>query len=263
MSLTGLSYPNNVDVEYDFKLNDSTLVDILVFTEREKHQIRMYAIPSMEPLDRGGFPVFVDESNVELKRPMGISLYKNKQDGAISAIVSRKLGPKKDYLYQYVFNSDSLGHVSAEYVRKFGNFSGKKEIEAIAVDDESGIVYYADEGVGIRKYHADPAKGSDQLSMFGGEHFKEDIEGLAIADFGEERYLIVSNQQDNSFNIFDLKDDRFIKKLNLGTKETDGCEVTTAFLGRKFPNGLFVAMNDERDFYIHELDSLSLQKNPK
>lgn len=262
-SLTGLSYPNNVDVEYGFKINDSIFVDILVFTEREKHQIRMFEIPSMKALDQGGFKVFADETNDELKRPMGISLYKNQLDGSISVIVSRKMGPKQNYLYQYALGTDSLGIATSKLVRKFGTFSGNKEIEAIAVDDQAGLVYYADEGVGIRKYNADPKKGSDQISVFGGEYFKDDIEGIAIATFNQDRYLIVSDQQDNSFNIFDQKEDRFIKKLNLGTKETDGCEVTTAFLGRNFPNGLFVAMNDERDFYIHALDSLGLQKNPK
>jgi len=35
-SLTGLSYPNNVAIAYDFKINDSTLTDIMMFTEREK-----------------------------------------------------------------------------------------------------------------------------------------------------------------------------------------------------------------------------------
>ena len=30
------------------------------------------------------------------------------------------------------------------------------EIEAVAVDDAPGYVYYADEGNGTHKYHADP-----------------------------------------------------------------------------------------------------------
>lgn len=41
-------------------------------------------------------------------------------------------------------------------VRKFGTWSGKKEIESVAVDDELGFIYYSDEGVGVRKYAADP-----------------------------------------------------------------------------------------------------------
>jgi hypothetical protein len=36
-------------------------------------------------------------------------------------------------------------------VRRFGDFSGIGEIEAVTVDDELGFVYYADEAAGIHK----------------------------------------------------------------------------------------------------------------
>ncbi|MDY7395686.1 phytase [Aureibaculum sp. 2210JD6-5] len=257
-SLTGVSYPNNVDIEYGFALTDSTSTDILVFTEREKNQIRLYSIPDMKPLDNGGFKVFEDETDTKMKRPMGVSLYKNPENGNISAIVSRKEGPAQGYLYQYEFVADSSG-VKSNLIRKFGTFSGEKEIEAIAVDDALGYVYYSDESVGIRKYYADPEKGNEEISIFGGELFSRDIEGIAIATYlGEKGYLIVSDQQDHSFNFFKRSDNSFVKKLNLGTLETDGCDVTTEALGSKYPNGLFVSMNDEKNFFFHALDSLKI-----
>ena len=257
-SITNISYPNNVDVEYDFKLNDSTKTDILVFSEREKHQIRLFSVPDLKPLDNGGFKVFEDETDVEMKRPMGISLYKNPKNGNISVIVSRKNGPTENYLHQYEFTSDSIG-IKANLIRKFGKFSGNKEIEAIAVDDALGYVYYSDEGIGVRKYYANPEQGNKELALFGGEHFKDDIEGIAIATYeGDKGYIIVSNQQDHTFNFFKRSDNTFVKKLNLGTLETDGCDVTTTALGSKYPNGLFVSMNDEQDFFYHALDSLKL-----
>ncbi|WP_100610238.1 phytase [Confluentibacter lentus] len=256
-SLTNISYPNNVDVAYGFKLNDSTETDLMVFSEREKHQIRLFSVPDMTPLDNGGFKVFEDETNIEMKRPMGVSFYKNPETGAISVFVSRKNGPTKGYLYQYELVSDSLG-VKANLLRKVGNFSGQKEIEAIAVDHKAGFVYYSDEGVGIRKYHANPTKGDVEIALFGGEHFKDDIEGIAIAKYQDKGYLIVSNQQAHTFNIFNLETNAFIKELNLGTIETDGCDVTTVSLGSKFPNGLFVSMNDEMNFFFHDLGKLGL-----
>lgn len=257
--ITGVSYPNNVDVEYGFKLNDSTYTDIMAYAEREKHQIRLFSVPDMTPLDNGGFKVFEDETNVEMKRPMGISLYKNPATGTVSAIVSRKNGPTEGYLYQYEFVSDSTG-VKANLLRKFGKFSGQKEIEAIATDDALGYVYYSDEGVGIRKYFANPEKGNEEISLFGSEYFKDDIEGIAIAAYsGDEGFIIVSNQQAYTFNIFKRSDNSFVKELNLGTLETDGCEVTTIPLGSKYPNGLFVSMNDQQDFFYHALDSLQLR----
>lgn len=260
-SITNLSYPNNVDVEYGFKLNDSTFTDIIAFTEREKHQMRIFSVPDMRPLDNGGFKVFEDETDIEMKRPMGISVYKNPETQQMSVFVSRKAGPKEGYLYQYELISDSIG-VRANLLRKLGTFSGQKEIEAIAVDDISGFVYYSDEGVGIRKYYADPENGSKELAVFGGNHFKSDIEGIAIARYNNQKaFLIVSNQQAHTFNVFDAETNAFIKEVNLGTTETDGCDVTTMSLGSKFPNGLFVSMNDEQNFFYHDLKEVLNSNN--
>lgn len=252
-----LKRPNNIDLEYGFQLNDTTKVDVIAFTERERQKLRLYSVPNMKPLDNGGFPVFEDAKLPKANLPMGIALYKSPETKSIYAIVGRKNGPKKGYLHQYLLTSDSLG-VHAKFVRAFGEFSGKKEIEAIAVDDEAGIIYYSDEMHCIRKYYAEPNNGDEEIYCFGGEYFKEDIEGIAIAKYQGKSFLIVSNQQAHTFNIFDLKTNAFIKEVDLGTIETDGCEVTTVSLGNKFPNGLFVSMNDEKNFFFHDLSSLKL-----
>ena len=257
-TIRNIARPNNVDVEYGFKLNDSTVTDILVFTEREKQQIRMFSVPDMKPLDGGGFPVFKDEKLQINRLPMGVSLYKSPIDSTVYAIVGRKNGPSDGYLYQYMLKADSI-NVKATLVRKFGSFSGQKEIEAIAVDDERGFVYYSDEGVCIKKYYAEPSMDTKEISCFGGEYFMEDIEGISIATYPRGKgYLIVSNQQQGEFNIFSRKDNSFIKAVNLTTLETDGCEVVTVPLNTTFSKGLFVAMNDEKNFYFYNLEKLGL-----
>ena len=258
-SITNIERPNNVDLEYGFQLNDSVAVDVIAFTEREKQQIRLFSVPDMKPLDSGGFPVFEDETEVGQRLPMGISLYKSPEDSSIYTIVGRKIGPSGSYLYQYKFESDSTG-ISVNLVRKFGSFTGGKEIEAIAVDDEMGYVYYSDEGECIKKYYAEPTMGNEELACFGGEHFLKDIEGIAIAKYPDgEGYIIVSDQQRGQFNIFSRKDNAFIKAVNLSTTETDGCDVVTVSLNDTFPNGLFAAMNDQKDFYFYDLGKLGLK----
>lgn len=258
-TIRNIERPNNVDIEYGFQVNDSTKTDILVFTEREKQQIRMFSVPDMQPLDNGGFSVFEDEERIENRLPMGIALYKSPIDAAIYAIVGRKTGPKAGYLYQYALTADSLG-ISAKLVRKFGSFSGVKEIEAIAVDDENGFVYYSDEQVCIKKYYAEPNRGNMEIACFGGDTFLEDIEGIAIATYTDGHgYIIVSNQQKGEFNIFDRNTNEFVKAVNLSTLETDGCDVVTVPLNKTFPNGLFAAMNDEKNFYFYDLAKLGIQ----
>lgn len=257
--ITNIKYPNNIDVEYGLQLNDSTKVDIIAFTEREKSQIRIFSVPDMQPLDQGGFPVFVDENNPKMRLPMGIALYKNPKNQHISAIVSRKQGSTQNYLYQYHLQANATG-LDIQLLRKFGKFSQHKEIEAIAIDDTLGFVYYSDEGIGIRKYHADPSNGNDEIAMFGGEYFTRDIEGIAlVTQENDKGFLIVSDQQAGQFNIFSRQDNRFIKAINLSTTATDGCDVVNNIpLNKTFAHGLFVAMNEGRDFYLFDIEKLGL-----
>lgn len=256
-TIRDIKRPNNVDLRYGFPITDSTKTDIIAFTERERKMLRIYSVPDMKPIDGGGFPVFADDANEEFQYPMGVSLYKSAVDGAFYAIVGRKTGPLEDYLYQYKITAQSDSLVGFDLERKFGNFSGKKEIEAIAVDDALGYVYYSDEGESVKKYYAEPSKGNEQLASFGSEDFLEDIEGIAIASYDDgSGMIIVSDQQHGQFNIYDRKTNELVRILNLTTTETDGCEAVTVPLNDTFKNGLFVAMNDDGTFYYYDLAKL-------
>ena len=249
----GLKRPNNVDVEYGFNFQGKK-IDIAVTTERQQNKIRIYEVPSMEEI--GAISVFEGETD---RDPMGISIYKNPHTEEIFAIVGRKFGPSGTYLWQYKL-SENNGKVTGEVVRKFGNFSGKKEIESIAVDDELGFIYYSDEGFGVRKYYADPAKGNQELVLFGQKDFKEDVEGISIYDTGNGKgYILISNQQANTFNVYRREGDNGnanqhyrIAEIPVSTKESDGSEVVNVNLGPKFPNGVFVAMTNGKVFHYYD-----------
>ncbi|MGY0036159.1 phytase [Pedobacter sp. NJ-S-72] len=135
-----LKRPNNVDVAYGLMLNGKA-TDVAVTTERITHKLRIFSLPDMKPVDQGGLPMFEGETAPEFRDLMGISIYTSKT-GKMYAIAGRKTGPKDgSYLWQYLLTDDGTGHVKAELVRKFGNYSGKKEIEAIAVDNELNWLY--------------------------------------------------------------------------------------------------------------------------
>lgn len=258
-TVTGLKRMNNVDVAYGFIFNN-TLTDIAVATERDRNSIRVFSLPAMKAIDGGGLEVFTNETE---RAPMGIALYTRPSDKAVFAIVSRKSGPAEGYLEQYLLHGDN-GVVTIELVRKFGKYSGKKEIESIAVDNELGYVYYSDEQTGIRKYYADPKKGNEELALFGQDEYKEDNEGISIYKFTDGTgYILVSDQSANKFNVYPREgskenphEHKRITSLPVSTNESDGSEVTSVSLPR-FAGGLFAAMSTDGAFQFYRWSDLA------
>ncbi len=246
--VTPLQRPNNVDIEYGFSLNGNT-VDIAATTERKSNKVKIYSVPDLKEI--GEFEVFEGETE---RDPMGISLYKNPKTGTIDAIVGRKSGPNGTYLWQYRL-SEKNGKITGEVIRKFGNFSGLKEIESIVVDDALGYIYYSDEGFGIHQYYADPEKGNEELLVFGKGDFKADVEGISIYPTSENTgYILVSNQQADTFNVY-LRENPAqgkIAEIPVSTKESDGSDVTAVNLGPQFPKGVFVAMSNGKVFHYYD-----------
>jgi 3-phytase len=261
----GLVRPNNVDVAYGVMLGGRP-TDIAVLTERYAYRLRGYRLPDMAPVDGGGMPVFAGELARDC---MGIALYTRAADGAVFAIVSRSdyQAPRQGYLHQYRLIDDGTGTLRAVFTRSFGDWSGTKEIEAIAVDDELGFVYYSDEAYGIRKYHADPAANDadEQLAVFGREGFARDREGISIYRTGPDTgYILVSDQQNNALRIFRREGEpgkphehTFLKSVGVAAIESDGHEVTNAALGPAFPSGLLVAMSNGRVFHLYSWEDFA------
>jgi len=244
MRIPNVDRPNNVDVAYGLKVGGRR-IDIAVATERNKNALRVFEIERGKGIkDFATIPVF--------EAPMGVALHKEPKTGKIFAIVSRKKGPSGSYLWQYELKDDGKGGVSGVKVREFGAFSGSKEIEAIVVDDELGIVYYSDEGAGIRKYSTDPAN-SKELALFATEGWQGDREGLALYKTkGNGGYLIATDQQtpNSVYHVYSRADNKPLGSFCVGAAATDGIDVTSKSLGAELPQGLFVAMNDSRRNFI-------------
>jgi 3-phytase len=259
----GLKRPNNVDIAYGFRLGGES-VDIAVTTERELHRLRVFSLPGMKPLDKGDLRVFEGDNN---RAPMGVALYKRPRDGALFAIVGGKSGPTEGYLAQYRLSDDGGGHVKLVLVRHFGRYSGKKEIESIAVDAELGYVYYSDETFGVRKYAVDPdaPDAGRELAVIGTTGYTSDHEGISIYKFNEGTgYLLVSDQQANQFRIYRREGEpgnphehRLLKTVPVSAIDSDGSEVTSVALGPKYPGGLFVAMSQGKVFHYYAWEDIA------
>lgn len=265
-----LQRPDNVDVAYGLLLNGQP-TDIAVVTERLTHKLRIYSLPDMRPVDNGGLEMFVGETGPEFRALMGIAMFKNPA-GEISAVVGRKNGPTDGtYLWQYALTDDGTGHVKASLLRKFGNYSGKKEIEALAVDNALGYVYCSDEGVGVRKYHADPAKGNEELALFATQDFTKDHEGISIYSLTDSTgYILVSDQEANRFHVFSREgtatnphDHQLLKIVNVSTSNSDGSDIVSVPLNENFKHGLFVAMSSDKTFQLYRWEDLAGQELQK
>lgn len=273
-TIAGIDRPNNVDVEYGLPLAGER-IDIAVLTERLQHRLRVFRIAAdgsglTDLSSSGGLPVFTGESG-ERAAPMGIGLYRRPRDGAVFAIVSRKEGPREGYLWEYRLEDDGQGRVRATKVRAFGRFSGAGEIEAVAVDDALGYVYYADEQEGLHKWRADPdhPEADRELAVFGRDGFRGDREGIALYTRADGTgYLIATDQLPGSseYHLYRREGEpgrphdhsRLLKVVQGGADETDGIDVTSAPLGVRFPHGLLAAMNSRgRNFLLFDWDGVA------
>lgn len=252
-TIHGLKRPNNVDVAYGLAVGDSVF-DVAILAERNANALRVFALPDMRSLDGNGIPVFEGDS---LRAPMGIALY-TLPSGELYAFVSRKAGPSGSYVWQYQLMDGGDGKVVAKVVRKFGTFSGKNEIESVAIDQELGYVYYSDESVGVRKYYAHPDSTTSELALFATSGFTDNHEGISIYKLDDNTgYILVSDQQANLFHIFPREgspgkphEHPLLYSFKPTTNESDGSEVSSTSLPN-FSGGIFIAMSDDKTFHFY------------
>ena len=134
-----------------------------------------------------------------------------------------------------------------------------------SVDNELGYVYYSDEGVGVHKYYADPAKGNTELTLFAKTGFAEDHEGISIYNTGSGAgYILVSDQGADQFQIFPREGEKsnphdhiLLKTVRVKAHISDGSDVTSTALGPKFRHGLFVAMSEEKTFHLYRWEDIA------
>lgn len=258
----GLKRPNNVDVAYGLKLAGQP-TDFALVAERGTGKLRAFRLPDMKPLDHGNLDVFVGDP-AKYRTPMGIAVYTRPSDGAMFAVVSRKSGPREGYLAEYRLEDDGTGQIKSTEVRRFGAFSGNNEIESIAVDNELGFIYYSDEGVGVRKYYADPIRGNAELALFARTGFAKDHEGISIYKSGPHTgYILVSDQGASLFHIFpragtaaNPNEYPELKVVKVAAHYSDGSDVTSAALNPQFSHGMFVVMTDNKTFHYYRWEDI-------
>jgi len=236
---------NNVDIRSKFPFSDGPS-DIVVASNRSDNSISVYRVnPETRLLEPAGSIA----SGMNLI--YGLCMYKSKTTGYYYVFLNSESGEVQQW---QLLPADKK--VEGKLVR---SFKLNSKTEGCVADDEHAVFYIAEEEAGIWKLAAEPdSEPKPQLveSVAPKGRIAADAEGLCIYDAGDGKgYLLASSQGDSTFAIFDrVGANAYIGSFSIGASNqtdvvtgTDGIDVISTSLGASFPNGLFVAQDDEND----------------
>ena len=235
---------NNVDVRYGFRLGGD-LVDLVSVSDRNNDQIDIYTI---DPDTRRLTQVGAIQAGVTV---YGYAMYHDRATDRFYGFVARR------NVEQYEFVDIGGGRVGGVLVRAW---SLDRVVEGIVADDELGVVYVGEESQGIFKYGADPSDPTntrETVDVVGSPTgLVQDVEGLAIYYRGDGLgYLLASSQGNDRFIVYRREgDNQYLGTFQVAggphgpARDTDGIDVTNMNLGPQYPQGLFMAQNNDDDF---------------
>ena len=293
---------NNVDLIYDFPLGNRR-IDLAVVTDRGFDKLRIFQVNRrnqdaiLEEVTANNTPLIFskDQSEVNQKATAyGLATVKPFHNGSAFAFVSRndRTDIAKLVLYSQGDNKVNYAiaerfNVNSEFVLPDGSTweacreedSDEPHVEGMVVDKQRGILYMAQEAIGVLKtsiWQADNINLVDTVREFGvpysrtwdeaeeeyiceydynndpgfgGQYLSADVEGLALYDAGFGKgYLLTSSQSDNKFVLYDRGEgNAYMGEFNItdgtvdGVEHTDGIALSNARLGWKYREGLLVA----------------------
>ena len=180
----------------------------------------------------------------------------------------------------YIFVSDAITLTINQY-RVLNFFPIKTQLvreiktdstsEGCVVDDETGILYFAqeDENSGVYFVDAEPIDSEintiDNIKENGG-NINGDTEGLAILNHPEGKLLIASSQGSSDFTVYNLNNkNEFVGRFSIGknneidgVSRTDGIEIYTGHINEDYEYGILIAQ-DDMNMATFNLDGVSLQ----
>jgi len=236
---------NNVDLRDGFKLGGQT-VTLVTASDRTRNAIAIYALD-------GATGILTNVSDgvqpTGLGDPYGLCMYRSRK-GQTYVFINDTDGKMR----QWRLVETPAAKVRAELVREFAFDS---QTEGCVADDETGVLYVAEEDVALWRMGAEPKTGSARTmvtSVATNPALKDDLEGVSLyLQPKGAGYIVLSSQGNNSYALFrrDGKND-YVGSFAIiangaagidGASETDGLDVTSAAMGPGFPNGALVVQD--------------------
>ncbi|TAJ13198.1 phytase [Marinilabiliaceae bacterium JC017] len=236
---------NNVDIRYNFQLGNER-IDVAAASNRTDNSIVLFRIypDSLEIINSK--PALLNTSLID--DAYGCCMFRSPRDKHYYVFV----GGKNGYIQQWQLYPEG-NKIGLFPVR---NIHVSSQSEGMAADDETGMLYVAEEGRGIWKMSAEADEGNHkQLIAYSDSlnpNIVYDLEGLDIYYApGGKGYLIASSQGNFSYAVFQREgNNSYLGSFVIndtdtidGVEETDGLCVTNLSLGSKYPNGLMVVQD--------------------
>jgi len=237
---------NNVDLRDGFKLGGK-LVTLVAASDRTNNAIALYVLDpatrTLAPVSDGGQPTGLGD-------PYGLCLYRSRKGGKTFVFINDTDGKMR----QWRLVEAPGGKVRADLVREF---SFASQTEGCVADDDTGVLYVAEEDVALYRMSAEPNGGVARTvvtSVATNPALKDDLEGVSIYRQPNGRgYLVLSSQGNNSYALFRREgDNAYVGSFAViadgasgvdGASETDGLDVTSAPMGPAFPKGALVVQD--------------------
>ena len=231
---------NNVDLRA--LPDDPEVAAIAAGSNRTMDSISLFSI------SHTGDVTWLKQAEIEtgLDDPYGLCMYRS-ADGALFVFVN-----DKDGRYQQWRLPQNPVEPGAQLVREF---VAAGQPEGCVADDATHRLFYGVENSALMSVSADPAQPFAPLELYatGGGVLYADVEGMALYLDGDEGYLVVSSQGDNSYAVFDRQPPHahrgsFRIEANLasgvdGASETDGLDVHSGSFGAEYPEGILVVQD--------------------
>lgn len=228
---------NNVDVRTHWHTPNGTLF-LAAATNRTSRTIDVF---KLDNVSRSASPLAKLPSS--LNDLYGLCLYHN--DSTLDILANDTDGNYERH--RLSFDGSVLNSEVVE------TFSVPSQPEGCVADDENGVLYYGEENKGIWKRSLiGTGNPSIRIAEVGGK-VKDDIEGMALFDVDDDRYLVVSSQGNHRYAVYATTDNHKLlgtfdiitnyEKHIDGVSETDGLEAISLPISNALPEGLLVVQD--------------------
>ncbi|MBV9788503.1 MAG: phytase [Chloroflexi bacterium] len=253
---------NNVDLRYNVPVGGQGIA-LVTATNRSDNSLALYKV---NPATRQLEPIAARTIKPGIAA-YGACMYRSPVSGRYYVFVTSSSGDVE----QWELFDNGSGQVDAARVR---SLSLSSTVEGCVVDDELARFYVSEETVGIWRFGAEPDAGADGTlidTLTSASGLEADIEGLTLYYTSNRTgYLIASSQGNSSYAVYQREgDNTFIDRFVIGrngsispiidaVQGTDGIDVTNAYLGPSFPQGVFIAQDDANDVGSQNLQNFKL-----